>query len=128
MPRTTTTTPDGREMVHHSRCGGVFGPECRCPTSWPRLQGDQLIAHRWNGNCLRGDVLPSSEVAISAATVCAIHYEPRGSCTHCAPCGACEAGKRAQEAMRGRPAPWYRCTNCGAWCHPDQSHFPCNGR
>lgn len=101
MPR-TTLTPDGRDLVHHSRCGGVFGPVCRCPASWPRLKEDTLIAHRWNGNCLAGDTrsqvvrLPDSSML---DIVCGIHGEPRGSCTHCQPCGGCEAGKRAQEAM-----------------------------
>jgi hypothetical protein len=102
MP-TTTLTPDGRTLIHHSRCGGVFGPECRCPESWPRLQGDQLITHRWNGNCLRGDTRRGgTEPALPL--LCVLHGEPRGSCSRCKPCGGCEAGKRAQEALQ--PAPF----------------------
>jgi hypothetical protein len=103
MPR-TTLTPDGRELVHHSRCGGVFGPECRCPLSWPRLRGDESLSHRWSGNCWAAlpPVLPPAPVGPpEPLPPCKLHNEPRGACSRCAPCSACEAGTRAREAVAG---------------------------
>lgn len=112
MPR-TTYTPDGRELVHHSRCGlrianhpdrvHADGSVCQCPPSWPRLKKDALIAHRWNGNCLRTEARPERMAdqvwELTPRPACLLHGEPRGSCSHCKPCGGCEAGRRAQDAM-----------------------------
>lgn len=123
-----TLTPDGRELVHHSRCGGVpgvhplrvhpDGSSCACPVSWPRLRCDALINHRWNGNCLRGDL---RQLQRTPQPLCVLHGEPRGSCRRCVPCGGCEAGKRAQEAMTNPRPP----CSCG---HTSGQHATYNTR
>lgn len=77
---------DAAGLVHHSKCMGAT--PCRCPFSWPRLPEDVGLTHRRSGNCW----LPSSLLDIHPhlRVRCNRHLQPRGACSECGRCPACD--------------------------------------
>lgn len=72
--------------VHHARCTDPLGKGCRCPTPWPRHPEDINLKHARGGNCW---------VGVRDGDVCPLHDEPRGDCSACSRCPACDAGGAA---------------------------------
>ena len=67
--------------VHHAKCADPLRLGCQCPASWPRRLGEENVKHVKGGNCWAG---------VRGGDVCPLHDEPRGECSVCARCPACD--------------------------------------
>lgn len=83
---TTCVKCGGRALVvvevHHSKCLDPIRLGCRCPASWPRRLGEENVKHAKGGNCWAG---------VRGGDVCPLHDEPRGECSACQRCPACDS-------------------------------------